>query len=122
MSGYELDVADLDAEQTGHLELAAWVEAVVDQCDKAGQALRDGALALAATLERTARDFEQTDQGVGDHFTPTSTGTPAPFTPWQPFPGLGPSAPATPPVYGPPAPPVYGPPAPPTTTGTGGTP
>lgn len=98
MAGYELDVADLGAEQVGHVELAAWLEAVVDQCTQAGQALRDGAVTLADTLDRTARDFERTDQCVAVGFGPTPSTTPAPF--WQPFPWPPPSS--TAPGGGPP--------------------
>ena len=103
MADYELGVTKLDSDTMGHIELAAWLEAVVEQCDNAGQALRDGAVTLAETLEATAADFERTDEQQAQQYT---------FPSLLPVPGSTP----TPPVYGPPAPSTT-----PTPT-TGGTP
>jgi hypothetical protein len=52
----------------GHLELADWILAVVEQCGKAGTALHDGAHTLAEGLETQATDYETTDQAVHDRF------------------------------------------------------
>lgn len=93
MAGYELDVTDIGAADMGHIELAAWLGAVEEQCDRGGQALRDGAVELATTLELAADDFERTDQGVAGLFGP-----PSPGSPWQPFPGLPLPAPTSEPA------------------------
>ena len=103
MADYELGVTKLDADAMGHIELAGWLEAVVEQCDNAGQAFRDGAVTLAETLAATAADFERTDEQQAQQYT---------FPSLLPLPGSTP----TPPVYGPPAPSTT-----PTPT-TGGTP
>ncbi|MFC6285506.1 hypothetical protein ACFP3Q_06195 [Nocardioides sp. GCM10027113] len=57
----------------GHVELAAWFLAVVDQCDKAGQALGAGGESLAGRLAAAADDFTATDQGVASGFRPGGT-------------------------------------------------
>ena len=52
----------------GHLELADWIIAVTEQCDKAGVALHDGARILAEGLEAQAADYEATDLAVRNRF------------------------------------------------------
>jgi Excreted virulence factor EspC, type VII ESX diderm len=59
-----VEISNLNPESFGHVELAAWVEAVAEQCDKATRALHDGATGLADGLEASARFYETTDQGV----------------------------------------------------------
>jgi hypothetical protein len=87
-----VDIAHLTPESFGHIELAAWVKAVGEQCDAATTALHDGAVGLADSLVAAASHYETTDEQVGQIFT-------------QPFNGglLGPPF-GQPPVYGPPAP------------------
>lgn len=60
----------------GHVELAAWFLAVVDQCDKAGDALGTGAESLAERLVAAADDFTTTDQGVAGWFDGGPSGWP----------------------------------------------
>ncbi len=73
LSGYDFHSTNVTGESFGHVELAAWFEAVADQCDKAGKALRSGAEALAGQLEYAADTYEKTDDGVADVFqTPLS--------------------------------------------------
>lgn len=52
----------------GHLELADWIIAVTEQCDRAGQALHAGARTVADGLERQAADYEATDLAVRTRF------------------------------------------------------
>lgn len=55
-------------DSVGHLELADWVIAVIDQCDKAGAALHTGARTLADGLVDQAADYEATDLAVRNRF------------------------------------------------------
>ena len=73
LSGYDFHSTNVTGESFGHVELAEWFEAVADQCDKAGKALRSGAEALASQLDYAADTYETTDDGVADMFqTPLS--------------------------------------------------
>lgn len=84
-----VEITHLDPTSFGHVELAAWVKAVADQCDKATTALHDGATGLADSLDASAHYYESTDQGVANSFTPTF-GSPfsTPFsTPFSGTPG-----------------------------------
>jgi hypothetical protein len=87
-----VDITHVDPSSFGHVELAAWVKAVGEQCDNATQALHDGATGLADSLGVAATHYETTDDSVGQIFQ-------------QPFgDGLLGSPFGQPPVYGPPAP------------------
>jgi len=92
-----VDITHVDPESFGHVELAAWVKAVGEQCDNATQALHDGATGLAGSLGTAATHYETTDDAVGQIFTRPLNGglLGSPFG--QPQFGQ-------PPVYGPPAP------------------
>jgi hypothetical protein len=68
LAGYDFHSSNVTGESFGHVELAEWFEAVADQCDKAGAALRSGAEALAGQLEYAANTYERTDDGVADQF------------------------------------------------------
>lgn len=87
LEGYELASTHSKAEDFGHVELAAWFAAVVEQCDAAGQALRDGAETLATSLDTTARDYQLTDEGVASSFRSPFTTPGYPFAPAPPFAG-----------------------------------
>lgn len=91
-----VDVTTTTPEPVGHVELAAWIGAVEEQCQNAHHALGDGQEDLAVDLDAQALDYETTDELVGTWFQ-------------RPF-GEGPLFPLAP---GPTAPPVQGPPAPP---------
>lgn len=94
-----VQVTNVKPDSLGHIELAAWLEAVADQCQKATKALHDGASGLADSLEASARYYENTDQAVGSTFRmPFDTGLLGPTQPAFPL------SPASPPVYGPPVP------------------
>lgn len=95
LSGYQLDLTNIEPDSVGHVELAAWLVAVGEQCDNAGQALRGGALGLAESLDASATYYTQADETSAQAFR-------------SPFQDL-----LQPPVYGPPSPPVFGPFAPP---------
>lgn len=66
--GYDFPEAEVSPTSFGHVELAAWFLAVVDQCDKAGEALGTGAESLAQRLVAAADDFTATDLGVAGLF------------------------------------------------------
>lgn len=66
--GYDFPEEHVSPTSFGHVELAAWFLAVVDQCDKAGDALGTGAESLAQRLVTAADDFTTTDQGVAGWF------------------------------------------------------
>jgi len=75
-----VEVAHVDPGSFGHVELAAWMEAVVDQCHQATRALHDGATGLADGLDAAAHYYESTDQGVASSFrTPFGSPTGNPF-------------------------------------------
>lgn len=70
-----VEITNVKPDSFGHIELAAWVEAVAEQCDRATRALHDGATGLADGLEAAAHHYETTDTGVAQAFTsPFSTG------------------------------------------------
>jgi hypothetical protein len=76
-----VEITHLDPTSFGHIELAAWVKAVADQCDKATTALHDGATGLAESLDASAHYYESTDQDVASRFTPPfSTPSSPPFS------------------------------------------
>lgn len=62
LSGYDYDPDHVSGQAFGHNELAAWFNAVCDQCGKAGQALHDGADALAETLDSQAGAYRSADE------------------------------------------------------------
>ena len=64
--GVELD--HVEPTSFGHIELAAWVKAVAEQCDHATQALHDGAAGLADNLDAAAYYYETTDESVAQNF------------------------------------------------------
>lgn len=91
LAGYSLGAPEADAEAVGHVELAAWLVAVLEQADKAGAALHDGAGALADRLRGAALFYEQSDgnahQSFRSPFGPPATG---PFSgPFAPAPDSG---------------------------------
>ena len=59
-----------DPEHLGHVELAAWLGAVADQCAEASRALHDGAVELGADLRAAAAHYESTDEAVAQGFRP----------------------------------------------------
>jgi hypothetical protein len=70
-----VELAHVDPSSMGHIELAAWIKAVAEQCDAATQALHDGAVGVAEGLESAARHYETTDTAVGQAFqTPFELG------------------------------------------------
>jgi hypothetical protein len=75
-----VEVTHLEPGSVGHVELAAWMRAVADQCDKATRALHDGATGLADSLQASAGYYETTDQGVADAFR-----SPFGYSPGSPF-------------------------------------
>jgi len=88
----------------GHIELAAWLMAVAEQCGNAHTALNDGLGALALGLRTSAIDYETTDDQVADFFVdpfsgPSSSDSLWPYGPPMPAPGS-----AEPPLHGPPVP------------------
>jgi hypothetical protein len=95
-----VDITHVDPGSLGHVELAAWLEAVDEQCHNATMALHDGAAGLADSLTSTAARYETTDDDIGSLFrSPLGGGPP----------------------FGPPSGPPFGPPlAPPFAPTTGG--
>lgn len=93
-----------DPDNMGHVELAAWLGAVAEQCVEASQALHDGAVGLAEDLQTAGHHYETTDDGVAEMFRPTF---PFPFGPPGAPPLLGPSGPVQGPLG-----PLHGPPSP----------
>jgi hypothetical protein len=75
--GDPVSVTHVEPASLGHVELAAWLTAVVDQCEKATAALAAGAAGLADSLESTATRYETTDEAVAQRFTQPFG--PAPF-------------------------------------------
>lgn len=69
----------------GHVELAAWLEAVTDQCEKATQALVEGAERIADDLDAAAHHYESTDDAAGLMFSSPFGFEPGPAT--EPGPG-----------------------------------
>jgi len=74
--GYDFPEENVSPTSFGHVELAAWFLAVVDQCDKAGDALGTGAESLAQRLVTAADDFTTTDLGISSWFGGGSSGWP----------------------------------------------
>jgi hypothetical protein len=94
-------------EHLGHVELAAWLGAVAEQCTEASRALHDGAVDLAEDLQTAAAHYESTDDSVARTFR-----FPSPFLdPHSPFLAPGP-APFPAPIPAPGQGPVLGPPSP----------
>ena len=72
--GVEID--HVDPTSFGHVELAAWVKAIGEQCDKATKALHDGATGLGDSLDAAANHYETTDETIGTVFqSPFSNGS-----------------------------------------------
>ena len=67
----------------GHVELAAWLGAVAEQCTEASKALHDGAVDLGEDLRTAATHYETTDEAVAQGFS-----TPFGSSPGNPF-GVG---------------------------------
>ncbi len=62
------EITHVEPDSLGHVELAAWLTAVVDQCDKAAEALHTDTGRLADSLDASARYYETTDEQVGFEF------------------------------------------------------
>ena len=62
LEGYSLDSSNVNGVTFGHVELAAWFDAVVEQCDRAGQALHDGAEVLAGSLDNAVLVYRDADE------------------------------------------------------------
>lgn len=91
MGDYDFGETNVSGASFGHVELAAWFDAVAEQCDNAGQALHDGAEQLAASLDASARRYRDGDLAVADILAGyTKYGPPAVTPPhlFQPFPIL----------------------------------
>jgi hypothetical protein len=69
LASYSLDVGKMSSTEVGHVELAEWMGAVLDQCNKAGVALHDGADGLASDLAATATTYRNVDSCVATTFT-----------------------------------------------------
>ncbi len=94
LAGYSLGAPKADAEDVGHVELAAWLVAVLEQADKAGEALHDGADALADRLRGAALYYEDSDDAARQRFlSPFGPGIPGGPTPWGQGPFVGPTVP-----------------------------
>jgi len=79
-----VELSNVDPTSMGHIELAAWVKAIAEQCDAATEALHDGATGLAEGLEAAAHYYETTDVGVGQTFqSPFSGGLLSPSSPFS---------------------------------------
>ncbi len=74
-------ITHITPDSLGHVELAAWLEAVAEQCANATRALHDGANDLGTDLDTAATGYETSDHEARDAFT-------SPFGPSSPF--LGP--------------------------------
>jgi hypothetical protein len=71
-----VEINHVDPTSFGHVELAAWVKAIGEQCDKATKALHDGATGLGDSLDATANHYETTDETIGTVFqSPLSNGS-----------------------------------------------
>lgn len=57
-----------DPDNMGHVELAAWLGAVAEQCAEASRALHDGAVGLGEDLRTAAAHYETTDDSVATMF------------------------------------------------------
>ncbi len=68
LGGTPVDVTSTTPEPVGHVELAAWIGAVEEQCQNAHDALGSGQEGLAEQLEAQANDYELTDEGVAGLF------------------------------------------------------
>lgn len=68
MACYAFPQQDVSAASVGHVELADWMIAVLEQCDKAGDALHLGADVLADGLDDQARDYETADAAARSRF------------------------------------------------------
>ena len=82
--GDPVPLVEPDPQRIGHVELAAWLGAVREQCHQAHEALRSDTSGLADSLDVAAQGYESTDQCVAQSFTPTF-GQPFAPTSGQPF-------------------------------------
>lgn len=74
--------SQLSPDALGHVELAGWLTAVMEQVGNAHVALGDGLDALATFLTGKATDYEEADERSAQRMTPGPWG-PHPFTPGQ---------------------------------------
>lgn len=102
-TGEVVAVTHVEPDSLGHVELAAWLQAVADQCDKAHTALGEGAHALADGLDASAATYEATDEDAGSLFRAPLGSGPLSTFPTGPEQGPG-QGPGQGPVYGPPVP------------------
>ena len=78
-----VEITHVEPTSFGHIELAAWVKAIAEQCDAATKALHDGAGSLAEGLDSAAHHYETTDVSVGQTFqSPFSGGLLDPTSPF----------------------------------------
>lgn len=83
-----VDIDNATPDSFGHIELAAWVKAIAEQCDNATKALHDGATGLADSLDASAHYYETTDDTIGSVFqSPFNNGTL--LDPGSPFSNFG---------------------------------
>jgi hypothetical protein len=80
--GSTVEITHVEPDSLGHVELAAWLKAVVEQCGNAHTALKDGANGLGDDLDAAAHHYESADEQTGQWFQ-------SPFDPlsqpYQPF-------------------------------------
>lgn len=74
--------SQLSPDVLGHVELAGWLTAVMDQVGNAHVALGDGLDTLATFLTEKATDYEEADERSAQLMAPGPWG-PRPFTPGQ---------------------------------------
>lgn len=72
--------SQLSPDVLGHVELAGWLTAVMDQVGNAHVALGDGLDALSTFLKGKAADYEEADELSARQMAPGPWG-PSPFTP-----------------------------------------
>jgi hypothetical protein len=78
-----VEITHVEPGSFGHIELAAWVKTIAEQCDLATRALHDGATELADGLDTAAHHYETTDVTVGQVFqSPLSSGLLGPTSPF----------------------------------------
>ncbi len=83
-----VEMTNVEPDSMGHIELAAWLKAIQEQCDNATTALHDGATGLADSLEQSAHYYETTDETIGTVFqSPFTNGTL--LDPGSPFTNFG---------------------------------
>jgi hypothetical protein len=74
--------SQLSPDVLGHVELAGWLTAVMEQVGNAHVALGDGLDALSTFLKGKADDYEEADELSAQRMAPGPWG-PRPFTPGQ---------------------------------------